>query len=126
MLHWAGFVQIGIPVVKGVRAHPSTYTLAKRMSLLARAITSFSARPLYASLWVGFAALIISFVNAGYVIVEKLLHPMNTLVGFPSIIAVITAMFGVMMLSIGIVGVYVARIFVQTQGRPLFIIKSIE
>jgi putative glycosyltransferase len=126
MMHWTGFVQIGLPVQKGTREHTSTYTFRKRFTLLARAITSFSSKPLYASLWVGTAAMLCALANAVYVVVHKLVHPESTLVGFPTIVALLTAMFGIMMLSLGVIGIYVARIFVQTQGRPLFIIKNIE
>ncbi len=126
MMYWAGFVQIGLPVAKGQRAGASSYTLRKRLSLLVRAITSFSAVPLYVCIWIGVAALGMASVNAGYVVVRKLIHPASTLTGFPTIVALLTAMFGFLMLGLGIVGLYVARIFVQTQGRPLFIIKNIE
>lgn len=126
MMYWAGFVQIGMPVPKRQRGGRSTYTLRKRVSLLARAITSFSAAPLYACGWIGFLALAVASANALFVIVRKLLHPASTLVGFPTMVAMFTGMFGLLMLGLGIVGVYVARIFVQTQGRPPFIIKNVD
>lgn len=126
MMVWAGYTQIGVPVVKSQRKGASTYTFAKRLKLLAHAVTSFSAKPLYASLWVGAAALACSAAHAAYIVANKLLHPASTLAGFPSIVAILTGMFGVIMLSLGIIGIYVARIFVQTQGRPVYIIKNIE
>lgn len=126
MMYWAGFVQLGVPVEKKHRHGPSSYTLAKRLALLAHAVTSFSAKPLYASLWVGALALLVSMANAGYVILRKLLDPASTLMGFPTMVALLTAFFGIMMLGLGIIGVYVAKIFVQGQQRPLFIVRSIE
>ncbi|WP_201316271.1 glycosyltransferase family 2 protein [Dyella sp. EPa41] len=126
MMAWAGYSQIGVPVLKSQRKGVSTYTFAKRLRLLAHAVTSFSAKPLYASLWVGAVALACSAAHAIYIVANKLLHPASTLAGFPSIVAILTAMFGVIMLSLGIIGIYVARIFVQTQGRPIYIIKNIE
>jgi putative glycosyltransferase len=126
MMYWTGFVQLGVPVEKKRRRGPSSYTLTKRLALLAHAVTSFSAKPLYASLWVGAVALLVSVANAGYVILRKLLDPASTLMGFPTTVALLTAFFGIMMLGLGIVGVYVAKIFVQGQQRPLFIVKNIE
>jgi putative glycosyltransferase len=126
MMVWAGYTQIGVPIVKSQRKGQSTYTLAKRLKLLVHAITSFSAKPLYISLWIGVAALACSLAHVTYIIVDKLINPAATLAGFPSVIAIITGMFGVTMLSLGVIGVYVARIFVQTQGRPVFIVKNIE
>lgn len=126
MMVWAGYTQIGVPVAKSQRKGASTYTFAKRMRLLVQAVTSFSARPLYASLWVGAVALAFSVAHASYIVANKLLHPASTLAGFPSIIAILTGMFGVIMVSLGVIGIYVARIFVQTQGRPIYIIKNID
>lgn len=48
------------------------------------------------------------------------------MLGFATMVALLTGFFGVMMLGLGVVGVYVARIFVQTQQRPLYIVKNIE
>lgn len=126
MMYWAGFVQLGIPVEKKHRRGPSSYTLRRRVALLAHAVTSFSAKPLYASLWVGAFALLVSLANAGYVVLRKLLDPASTLMGYPTMVALLTAFFGIMMVGLGIIGVYVAKIFVQGQQRPLFIVKNIE
>lgn len=126
MMYWAGFVQLGIPVQKKHRHGPSSYTLGKRVALLAHAVTSFSAKPLYASLWVGGFALLVSLANAGYVVLRKLLDPASTLLGFPTMVALLTAFFGIMMVGLGVIGVYVAKIFVQGQQRPLFIVKNVE
>lgn len=126
MMAWAGFTQIGVPVHKSQRSGASTYSLARRVGLLAQAVTSFSAKPLYASLWIGAFALAGSCIHAAFIIARKLLHPESTLAGFPSIVALLAGMFGVLMLSLGVIGVYVARIFVQTQGRPNYIVKNIE
>lgn len=126
MMSWTGFTQIGLPVTKVQRRGAATYTLRKRIALLTKAITSFSAKPLYASLWIGATALAFSIAHAGYIVVRKILHPASTLAGFPTLVALLAAMFGIIMLSIGIIGVYVARIFVQAQNRPIYIVKNIE
>lgn len=126
MMYWAGFVQLGIPVQKQRRRGASSYTFGRRLALLVQAVTSFSAKPLYASLWVGGVALGCALVNALYVIFRKIFYPDSTLLGFPTIVALLTGFFGVLMLGLGVMGIYVARIFVQTQQRPLYIVKNIE
>ena len=126
MMYWAGFLQIGLPVLKKQRAGPSTYSFAKRLSLLVRAITSFSTKPLHASLWVGMITVGGTGVYAAFIVGRKLLFPETTLLGFPTLVALITALFGVVMLALGLIGIYVGRIFVQTQNRPNYIIKNIE
>ena len=126
MMYWAGFVQLGLAVEKSRRRGASAYNLRKRAALLFEAVTSFSAKPLYASLWVGVIALMVSFANAGYVIVRKLVDPGSTALGYPTMVALLTAFFGLLMIGLGVIGIYVARIFVQSQQRPLYIVKNIE
>ena len=67
-----------------------------------------------------------ALLYASFIVGRKLLFPETTLLGFPSLIALLTALFGVVMLALGLIGVYVGRIFVQTQGRPNYIIKNVE
>lgn len=126
MMYWAGFTQLGLPVQKTRRSGAASYTFGRRLGLLLEAVTSFSAKPLYASLWVGAFALVCALLNGTYVVLHKLLDPASTLLGFPTVIALLTAFFGSLMIGIGITGIYVARIFVQTQQRPLYIVKQIE
>lgn len=126
MMYWTGFLQIGVPVAKRQRLGASTYSFGKRFSLLIRAITSFSTKPLHASLWVGGVTVVAALLYASFIVGRKLLFPETTLLGFPSLIALLTALFGVVMLALGLIGVYVGRIFVQTQGRPNYIIKNVE
>jgi len=126
VMHWAGFVQLGMPVLKKQRTGGSTYAFWHRLALLSHAITSFSAKPLYAALWVGVFALVASLTNAAYIVLRKLIDPMSTMTGFPTIVALLTGLFGVMMVGLGIIGVYVARVFVQTQQRPLYIVRHVD
>lgn len=70
--------------------------------------------------------MICAFVNAAFVVLRKIIYPDSTMLGFATMVALLTGFFGVMMLGLGVVGVYVARIFVQTQQRPLYIVKNIE
>jgi putative glycosyltransferase len=126
MMAWAGFTQVGMPIEKSQRRGSSTYTLIKRLGLAAKAVTAFSAKPLYASLWIGAMALVSAVVHGAIIVSRKLLHPEAALAGYPSIVALLTGAFGIQMMSLGIVGIYVARIFVQTQGRPAFIVKNVD
>ncbi|HKU17732.1 MAG TPA: glycosyltransferase family 2 protein [Candidatus Saccharimonadales bacterium] len=124
MMYWAGFRQIGITVKKGIRDGASTYSLRKRLSLLLEAVTSFSTVPLKLVLLLGLAVTFLATVAGTVLLVRKLLHPNAVLAGFTSIMLVTIGMAGVVITVLGIVGLYIARIYTQTQNRPLFIVRE--
>jgi putative glycosyltransferase len=125
MMQWVGFKQLGLPVEKVQREGASTYTIRQRIALLIDAVTSFSAVPLRLLFSIGV------FITCGavafiiYLIINKILNPSMVLVGFTSISVLILFSLGVVMSSIGIVGIYLSKIFRQIQNRPLFIVKNI-
>lgn len=126
MLSWVGYEQIGVPVKKGLRAGASTYTLAKRFRLLVEAITSFSDLPLR---FLFHAGLFITLASSGYgtfLVLRKLVHPHSTLLGYTSLSALILFSLGLIMMSLGTIGIYLSRIFAASQRRPLYVIRDIH
>ena len=124
MMYWAGFEQVGIPIAKGVRLGPSTYSLRRRISLLVEAVTSFSTVPLKLTVWTGLTFLVLSFGFAGALALRKLLYPDTVLLGFTTLLVVIVAMGGVILTLMGVLGIYLSRLFTQAQGRPLYIVRD--
>lgn len=124
MMSWTGFSQVGIPVPKGLREGSSTYTLAKRLSLLVNAVSSFSAQPLLWLFYAGLTITILSFGYGGYLVARKIIFD-DTLIGFTSMMAMLTMSLGILTTAIGLVGIYLGRVFSQVQNRPVFIIKDI-
>lgn len=125
MYHWAGFQQIGIPIKKGLRKGKSTYTIMRRLQLMLEAISSFSEKPLRLLFNFGIMAMLLAFSAALYLVIKKLIYGDAISVGWTSIITLIFFIFGIIMSALGILGIYLSKIFNQIQNRPLYIIKDI-
>jgi putative glycosyltransferase len=125
MMYWVGFKQIGQPVEKIQRAGRGTYTLRRRVALLIEAVTSFSAVPLRLLFSTGLVITFASLLLNLYLIFNKLLHPEMVLIGFTSLSVLILLSLGIVMASIGVVGIYLSKIYRQIQNRPLFIVKNV-
>lgn len=124
MMYWTGFRQVGITVEKRAREGASTYSIGKRLALLVEAITSFSTVPLKLVLATGILLTLASMALAAGILVQKLLHPDAVLAGFTTIALLIIGMGGVIITLMGVLGLYISRVFVQTQGRPTFIVRQ--
>lgn len=124
MMYWTGFRQIGITVVKGTREGRSTYSLRRRVWLLVEAITSFSSVPLKLVLLAGLFTTVCAFVGVVILVLRKLLDPNAILMGYTSLMLAVVGMGGLILTTLGILGLYVSRIFSQTQNRPLYIVRD--
>jgi putative glycosyltransferase len=125
MMHWVGFTQIGHEVKKGSRRGRSSYTFWRRIALLVEAVTSFSAVPLRLLFYLGALVTSVALILSFYLLINKILYPNTILLGFTSLLVVILFSLGVIMSSIGLVGLYLSKIFRQIQNRPLFIVKNV-
>jgi len=125
MMYWVGFNQIGIPVVKKNRKGKSAYSISKRINLMIEAISSFSEKPLKLLFKIGISIMFLTLIIAFYLILKKLIYPEYILIGYTSIMTLILFSTGIIVATIGAVGIYVSKIYKQVQGRPLYIIKNI-
>jgi len=126
MMAWTGFTQIGVPIAKMQRAEPSSGTLARRARLFARAMTSSSVRPLYASYWLGATALLGALLTFAVVIAHSMFGDGAAFNPLPVILAAIAGFSGLGLLCLGVLGSYVAHIHVQAKRRPIFIVKECD
>jgi len=101
----------------------SKYPLSKMLSFAIDGITSFSVKPLRLIFSLGLIILIISIGIMIYSLIVKLLG--KTIEGWTFIIISIWFIGGVLMLSIGIIGEYIGKIYSETKRRPRYIIESI-
>jgi putative glycosyltransferase len=124
MMYWAGFQQVPIIVQKSIREGISTYSFRKRFSLLLDAVISFSTVPLKLVLFVGLSTTLLVVLSGLMLLIRKILHPEAVLAGFTSIMLVTIGMAGIVITVLGVIGLYIARIYIQTQGRPLFIVRD--
>lgn len=125
MMYWVGFNQKGIAVRKGIREGASTYSLKRRLELMLQAVTSFSGKPLE---WLFYFGLLISFSSVlfiVYLIGQKIIYQDEVQLGWTSIIAVNVLILGIIATFLGVIGIYIYKIFRQVQGRPNAIIKKV-
>lgn len=125
MYSWLGFKQIPVICSKGQRETKSTYSFGKRVALSLQAVTSFSAYPLRLLFIVGSVLALFSFLFGLYIVLRKLFMPEYVLRGYSSLILVILFSTGVIIMALGIIGVYIEKLFNQTKNRQRFIIKTI-
>ena len=118
-----GFRQIGMPIAKGHR-NESSYSPLLRFATLLNGITSFSTVPLHLMVGFGMIVSFISFAFGIFVILEKFVR--NTAVGWASLIVSIWFMGGIIVFCLGVIGIYVSRIFVETKNRPYVIVRRIH
>jgi putative glycosyltransferase len=125
MMAWAGFRQVGVPTLKQTREGQASYSFARRLSLLVDAITSFSDLPMRYLFSFGSLISGVSFIVALLLILRKIINPEYVLQGFTFMAVLLLFTLGAMIGSIGLIGIYIGRIFVQTRARPIYIIKRI-
>jgi len=125
MMYWVGFKQKGLPIKKGQRKGASTYSLKKRAELMLQAITSFSGKPLEWLFYFGITISFFSFLFIIYLGLQKIIHQDEVQLGWTSIVAINVLILGVISTFLGIIGIYIHKIFRQVQGRPNAIIKRV-
>ncbi len=121
---WVGFQTESIAYTPASRQHGKSHFNAFKLLKLALAgLTSFTTWPLRAVSLVGFAISFCSFGYGLYIICEYLLFR-NPVSGWPTIVTILLFFSGINLISLGIVGEYVARIFDEVKGRPLYIVRQ--
>jgi putative glycosyltransferase len=124
MMSWTGFVQVGLCVGKKQREGPSSYTPMKRLRLMVNAVSSFSSQPLIWLFNAGVVITLLSFASAVYLVMRKIIFN-DTLLGFTSIMVFMMFTLGVLTTALGLVGIYMGKVFNQVQNRPSYIVKDI-
>jgi putative glycosyltransferase len=125
MYFWVGFEQLGVPVQKTPRAGRASYSMFRRIQLTVRAVSAFSSVPLQASFWVGLAIALSCTGYAAVVFVRRILYPESLLTGFTTLALITSMSAGMIMMSLGVIGLYISRIYSQTQNRPVYLIRSV-
>ncbi|MEM6261393.1 MAG: glycosyltransferase family 2 protein [Bacteroidota bacterium] len=125
MFHWVGFSQEGMPVQRTPKAEASTYTFTRQLTLITNAITGFSARPLRILFTLGIFISLLSFGYGSFVVLRKLIFPESVASGFSAIASLIVFFCGITVSSIGLVGLYLSRMFSQVMNRPLYVVKDV-
>jgi len=124
MFSWIGYKKKEIVYDRDPRiAGKSKWNYLKLIDLAIEGIISFTTAPLR---WASVLGIVVSFLAFVYIlyIVSRTLFFGTDLAGYPSMMAVILFLGGIQLLSLGIIGEYIARIFIETKNRPLYFVEE--
>ncbi len=123
---WVGYPQIAVEYERDRRyGGESKWNYWKLWNLAIEAITSFSIAPLKLATYLGFTTAFGSFIYALFIIYKTLVFG-DPVQGYPSIMVVILFLGGIQLVTLGIMGEYLGRTFVETKQRPLYLVKDYE
>ena len=123
MFAWVGFSQIGIEYVRHARAHGETkYPLRKMFRFATDAVTAFSTKPLRLATRLSFLSLGVAFFMMRYVFQSLIMYQKAP--GWASVVLAISAFSGVQLLTLGILGEYIGRLYVEAKNRPLYFVAD--
>ena len=126
MFSWVGFKKKEITYKRDPRAAGETkWNYFKLLNLAIEGITSFTTSPLRISLWTGLIISISAFAWAAFLIIRKLFFGAD-MSGYTSLMSAILLLGGVQLVSIGVIGEYIGRIFTETKNRPVYLAQEIK
>lgn len=121
---WAltGYEQLPVPVHKSKRPGTS-YTLRHRISVAVNSVTSFTNTPLVVVFYLGLVISLLSIAAAAYLVFHRLFIGTYS-AGWPSLIVSVWLLGGLTILCLGIIGIYVAKVFSETKRRPYTTVRA--
>jgi glycosyltransferase involved in cell wall biosynthesis len=121
---WVGFRQVALPYAREPRHAGSTkWNYLRLWNFALEGITSFSIAPLQVASYAGVAIALLAFLYGGYIVVRTLLQG-NDVPGYPSLVAMILFLGGVQLVTLGVLGEYVGRVYAETKRRPLYVVRE--
>lgn len=125
MSTWVGFRQTGVPYSRAARQVGETkYPFRKMFRLAINAVTSFSYLPLQLATYIGFIAAGLSILSIPIVIAIRLWGTETPLLGQATTLIAVLFLGGVQLISLGILGEYIGRLYDEAKGRPLYIVRE--
>lgn len=124
MVSWVGFRQTALPYCRAERfAGQSKYPFRKMLRFAMDGILSFSTKPLQLSIALGFASAFMALLGIVYAVFVRLLTD-NWVEGWAALMVAVLFIGGAQLISVGILGEYVGRIYNESKGRPLYIVSE--
>ena len=122
---WVGFNAIGVPYERPARSIGNTkFNMWRLWNFALDGVVSFSTTPLRAWFYVGVALAGISFLYALFIVTRVLIFGIDT-PGYASLLTAVLLMGGIQLLSLGIIGEYLGRLFVEVKGRPIYVVEGV-
>jgi len=123
MVAWVGYPQIAVPYERAARVAGETkYPLRKMLTFAWTAATSFSALPLKISIWLGLIVTIFGLEEAVRAMLAHIFH-WYSVPGWSSLTVLVSVLGGATLMSIGVLGEYVGKIYEQAKNRPLYLVS---
>jgi dolichol-phosphate mannosyltransferase len=123
---WIGLRQVGLPFERHVRhAGETKYSVGRLMLLALDGLISFSYVPLRIITLLGVSVSFLSMIMAVFFFVKKLVYGLNP-PGFAAIIVSIFFLAGIQLITLGVIGEYVGRIFEEAKRRPLYVLRRVS
>jgi glycosyltransferase involved in cell wall biosynthesis len=123
---WVGYRQIGVPYDREARhAGRSKFSYWKLWNFALDGFTSFTTAPLRVATWLGLASAGLALLYGVWVIVKTLVWG-DPVRGYPSMMVVILFLGGVQLISLGIIGEYLGRLFDESRHRPLYLVDRVQ
>ena len=124
MSAWVGFKQVGVSYKRQPRfAGETKYPLSKMIKLAINAVTSFSYFPLQLATYMGFIAAGLSVLAIPIIVVLRLTTG-TALFGQATTLIVVLFLGGLQLISLGVIGEYIGRVYDEAKGRPLYIVAE--
>ncbi|MFE9094610.1 glycosyltransferase family 2 protein [Streptomyces sp. NPDC007264] len=121
---WVGFPSTTFEYENAVRAHGrSSWTFRSLLNYGLDGLLSFNNRPLRAAVYLGMGLLLCAGLYTVWIVAAALVHGVDT-PGYVTIITAVTALAGVQMIMLGVIGEYTGRIYYEVKGRPHFLVKA--
>jgi dolichol-phosphate mannosyltransferase len=118
-----GYRAAGIRFDAGRRTVGTTkYSFRKMLRFAVDGIVSFSTTPLYLSIYVGFLIATLGFVYSLWVVYQKVIVK-SVVQGWASLIILVSLIGGIQLIVLGVIGIYLGRVFDEVKQRPLYIVR---
>lgn len=126
MFSWIGFKKASIDFDRHDRvAGESSWNFLSLLNLAIEGITSFTIAPLRLSSIIGVFISVLSFIYMFYIIIKSIFWG-EVVQGFPTIMVTILFLGGIQLLSLGIIGEYLGRVFNESKNRPTYVVREIN
>jgi len=122
---WVGFNAVGVPYERPQRAAGSSkFNLWRLWNFALDGVVSFSTAPLRAWFYVGVVIAAVAVLYALFIVTRVLLFGIDT-PGYASLLIAVLLMGAIQLLSLGIIGEYLGRLFLEVKGRPIYVVESV-
>ncbi|MEO8412744.1 MAG: glycosyltransferase family 2 protein [Ginsengibacter sp.] len=125
LVKWVGFKQVSVEYIPEIRKHgKSKYTYRQMMAFGLKGITSFSTKPLTIAIYFGFSTACLSLFYIPYVLYS--IYFGHAISGWASLIVTVAFLGGLQLMILGIIGIYLGKLFIQSKKRPHYIVKELN